>query len=356
MRICILTHGGNFFGRHYAQAFKDRGQDVHMFLLTPVQHELPDVPIQVFAPPELDPNTESRSWYLKTVLPVRRAVRKLRPDIVFAMYLSSAGVVGALSGCRGLVLSARGSDVVQHVASRAWRGVFRWMTRRAAMVHAVSDPLAGMLRDLVGVPDRKLFVCPIGVDTEQLAYVPPSARPNAGRIICTRAHKPIYDQPTLIRALCKLRDRGVDFHVTFGSAAKAETTKSLLADSRMGERVTFLGGYCPAELPELLAGADVYVSSSLADGTSSSLLEAMSTGLFPIVSDIPANRPWVTHGHNGLLFPAGNADALADQLSKALAEPGLRAAAAPRNRQIILERGDKQALMDKLLEAIEKCL
>jgi glycosyltransferase involved in cell wall biosynthesis len=68
------------------------------------------------------------------------------------------------------------------------------------------------------------------------------------------------------------------------------------------------------DLPGFLRAADVYVSASSSDGTSSSLLEAMASGLYPVVSDITANRPWVEHGKNGLLFAVGDAASLAEAL------------------------------------------
>ena len=52
-----------------------------------------------------------------------------------------------------------------------------------------------------------------------------------------------------------------------------------------------------------LGQADIYVSTSLHDGTSVSLLEAMGSGAFPIVTDIPSNREWIHHGQNGFLVP-----------------------------------------------------
>ena len=42
-----------------------------------------------------------------------------------------------------------------------------------------------------------------------------------------------------------------------------------------------------------------------------SILEAMASGSFPIVTDIAANRAWISHGRNGFLVPSGNDKALA---------------------------------------------
>jgi glycosyltransferase involved in cell wall biosynthesis len=87
-----------------------------------------------------------------------------------------------------------------------------------------------------------------------------------------------------------------------------------------------------------LRAAHVYVSTSKSDSTSVSLLEAMAAGCFPVVSDIPANREWVTDGDTALLFPPGDAEALARCLRRAASDAPLRDRAAARNRQVIAER------------------
>jgi glycosyltransferase involved in cell wall biosynthesis len=47
--------------------------------------------------------------------------------------------------------------------------------------------------------------------------------------------------------------------------------------------------------------AAVFASVPESDGTSVSLLEAMAAGCVPVLSDLPANREWVTDGRNGFL-------------------------------------------------------
>ena len=48
--------------------------------------------------------------------------------------------------------------------------------------------------------------------------------------------------------------------------------------------------------------SDIYLSASISDGLSISLLEAFASKLYPIVSDITANSNIIEHGNNGLLF------------------------------------------------------
>jgi glycosyltransferase involved in cell wall biosynthesis len=357
MRIAILTHGVSPFGPLYARAFIAQGHEAEVLSLSACDAGGPGVKVRVVGPPGFKPWQDgSRAAYLKAVLPVRRAVREMKPDIVFGLYLSSGGLAACLSGHPHVVASAQGSDVNTRVGSRLWRAIFRWQGRRADLLHAVSVPLAETLEGVMGIARERIVVSPIGVDTGFLACVDPAARPGRGEILNTRAHWPAYDQPTAVRAMARLKQDGVACRLTFTCTRGAEATQKLVARMDLGDVIAFRPGYAYEELPAVMASADVYISVSLTDGTSQSLLEAMSTGLLPVVSDIPANRPWVEHGKNGLLFPPGDEAALAACVKEALARPEFRAAAAPLNRQIVVERGDVNREAGRLLERFERCL
>ena len=50
------------------------------------------------------------------------------------------------------------------------------------------------------------------------------------------------------------------------------------------------------------AESSIYVSIPASDGTSVSLLEAMSANCIPVVSDLPANKEWISDNTNGIIF------------------------------------------------------
>jgi glycosyltransferase involved in cell wall biosynthesis len=49
-------------------------------------------------------------------------------------------------------------------------------------------------------------------------------------------------------------------------------------------------------------------------------MEALACGLPCLVSDIPANKEWVTEGENGWLFRDGDANHLAEKILTAIAQ------------------------------------
>jgi glycosyltransferase involved in cell wall biosynthesis len=70
-----------------------------------------------------------------------------------------------------------------------------------------------------------------------------------------------------------------------------------------------------------------------------------------VVSDIPGNRDWISHERNGLLFPPGDAIALASCLTRALADSELRLFARRINAGIIRERAVWDSNMGRVEEA-----
>jgi glycosyltransferase involved in cell wall biosynthesis len=73
-----------------------------------------------------------------------------------------------------------------------------------------------------------------------------------------------------------------------------------------------------------LRAMDVFVLPSLSEALSNALMEAMACGCCPIASDVGGNPELVTDGETGLLFPTGDAGALAAKLHLVLRDAELR--------------------------------
>lgn len=97
---------------------------------------------------------------------------------------------------------------------------------------------------------------------------------------------------------------------------------------RLGIPARFPGYVADSELPALLSGASLFLYPSLHEGFGIPLLLAMAAGV-PIVASDGGSLPEVV-GDAGVLFPAGDARALAEILRRAAADPGFLAPYAAR--------------------------
>ena len=358
MRILMVMHANAPWAALYSRWFLARGDDVFVVSFHP--DVIPGVR-SVFLGVEPFDTYANKHVYLTRVPQVRREIRRFAPDLVYAPYLLSNGLTATLSAPRPIVVSALGGDVQPQPEHPAWRRVVQrrlvqLACSRASAVHSVAPHLSDALR-AAGVPDEKITEFPVGVDLSR--FHPDAAAPRAAgppRIVCTRSHQPVYDIPTLIDALARLDARGVEFRATFvGGGDRLEAHRRLASERGLEKSAEFVGVLPHERLPQELRRADVYVSAALSDGTSACLLEALATGLLPVVTDHPANRGWLEHGRTGLLFPPGDAGALASALERALRDVELRRRARQAGPGAVAARGSLEAnmrRMEQLFDAV----
>lgn len=104
----------------------------------------------------------------------------------------------------------------------------------------------------------------------------------------------------------------------------------------LSNRVMLLG--IRHDVPRLLAGADVFVNSSLSEGVSLSILEGMSTGLAVAATNVGGTGEIVDHGVSGLLSSANDPTAMGASLHKLIAGADLRQAMGRAGRQMVIDR------------------
>jgi glycosyltransferase involved in cell wall biosynthesis len=139
-------------------------------------------------------------------------------------------------------------------------------------------------------------------------------------------HKGVH---VLLEAMRRLDTRDVRLHI-HGSRASQPGYSEALVDGIDDPRVTFHGAFAPAELGRVLAGLDVLVVPSLwYENTPFSVLEALHAGVPVVASDLGGIAEIVVPGQSGMLFPAGDAAALAAVLARIAADPQRELALQP---------------------------
>lgn len=96
----------------------------------------------------------------------------------------------------------------------------------------------------------------------------------------------------------------------------AEVERKIAGSAALRGRVHLLGKLEQGELAALYRAADLFVLGSHHEGSGFALIEALSFGVVPVVSDIPPFRVLTDGGRIGALFPVGDAGALARALER----------------------------------------
>ena len=277
---------------------------------------------------------------------LRSALAAFAPDLVDAHFVPNYGLLGALCGRRPLSVTAWGSDLLVKAPSHALqRARARFVLERADLVLADAENLAAAARAL-GAPQDRVHAVPWGVSRER--FHPRGAR-TPGLLLGTRMLEPVYDVATLIRGVAPVMARHAHLRLELtGEGSLRHDLEALAASLLPAGRFAFLGRVDAETMAAKLAAAEIYLSASLSDSTSVSLLEAMASGALPVVSDLEGNREWVRDGEGARLFPPGDAAGLAAALEAALADPAAAEAARARNRAVIAARGDEAVQMEKI--------
>lgn len=335
MTICYLADALSIHTQRWASHFASRGYHVHVISFSP--HSIPGVNVHVAAP-----LTSIKQFGYPLLLPkVRHLIREVRPDVIHAHYVTSYGLLGAMSQYHPFVLTAWGSDILLAPSQSMIRKIAVLLTlRHADLVTSMATHMMQKLAAL-GVPQEKIFTMTFGVDRNVFN---PSLRDHTTEdvdIVCTRAFKPVYNVQLLIRALPHvIRHRPGVRCALIGSGPMLSELQGLARKLGVDANIRWVGNVQEGEMAVWLARARVFVTPSLSDGNSISLNEAMACGSFPIASDIPANREWLEDGRNGFIVPADSPEALAESILKALEDGGLRRVAAERNWSIVQEHAD----------------
>ena len=103
------------------------------------------------------------------------------------------------------------------------------------------------------------------------------------------------------------------------SSFSDEYEKKVRALAKGNSNILFLGYQSGGALEQLFAHAYIYVQASESEGLPVVVLESMSYGVAPLVSDIPENLEAAHHA--GFSFKNTNVDDLAKQLKYVLAHP-----------------------------------
>jgi glycosyltransferase involved in cell wall biosynthesis len=149
-------------------------------------------------------------------------------------------------------------------------------------------------------------------------YVPnTSRRPDQLVLLCVARLSWSKDHATLLRAVAKVRASVPHLELwLLGDGPDRHALEQLCRRLDLMETVRFLGEQ--REVGSWLAQADLFVLSSISEGTPLALLEALSAGLIPIVTAAGGIPEIIERSGVGFVVPVGDDSALAASILTAI--------------------------------------
>lgn len=171
---------------------------------------------------------------------------------------------------------------------------------------SVSDAISQTLIRDVGIPSKKIHTIINGVDTNR--FMPDNSSHNLrhtlnindNRLILGTVARldPIKDISSVINALPNLPE--VEY-IIVGDGPERTHLEQLTQQCNVHDRVHFLG--MRSDIPELMNLFDTFILPSIKEGTSNTLLEAMSAACPVIATHTGGTPDIITQGETGTLIP-----------------------------------------------------
>jgi glycosyltransferase involved in cell wall biosynthesis len=345
--------GSEFVGLDLARQLAARGAQVYCAAIEsgpgPLRERCREYGIEVV---ELQVPTRNPFTRNGLSLALTRRLKDLNLDAIHLQHffaLNKLGLPARLAGIKRVVVTEH--SVLDASQSRAGRLRIRLNWRLADAITVVHPGIKEYLCRRLGVPESRVEVVPIGIDTGSFHRTDRLQRRAAlgigdevvfafvGRLV------PVKDVPGLVASFLAVQSDDVPPArlLIIGDGGDEPTVRRLIENHPLGQRVCLCGEQ--RDVRSYLAAADVFVLNSRSEGTPRALMEAMAMGLTaicPAVGDIPsmiAGRGWLTD-------PASPAS-LESAIRGVLRDPARLTQAGERCRSYVRDHYDNQRSIDR---------
>lgn len=387
-RVCQISHVEQTFNflQPLCRGLVESGHEVHVASTLDkggalIRQYLGTLPIGVHSVPVARAITPSA--LTTDVLSLAKLFRHVRFDVVHVhgplpsyqvrLAAAIARVPIVISHAHGFYFHDR-MPQLQYGCAFAIEWLFcRYLTDALITINSEDHRLA-VTRRFCSPVSRIQYVPGVGVDTTTFRAVQEDLKPRLAirdsmglrntDILCTYVGRIVAEKGILelVSAFSTTSPSLPNVHLAIvGETLPSERDQrtlgrlhDLVAGTGCGSRVHLLGRR--EDVADILRASDLFCLPSHREGMPVSLMEAMSTSLPCIASDIRGCRDVVVHESTGLLFEAGDADSLARSLSRLCTDASLRDRLGAAARERIVQDFSIEATLPKQLALYESLL
>lgn len=335
MKILILANPANPHTIKWANSLNAEGIEVYLFGLNKYDRSSfnENIKIEIFNVPQKllinEYGSFSKIFYLASLIKIKNYIKKIKPDILHAHYISSYGLLGALTNFHPYFISVWGSDIYNVPQKNfVYRKLIEHSLNKADRIMSTSFAMAHQTKRYT---KKEISVIPFGIDTDKFKPMKVDSifKKETFIIGTIKTLEKKYGIEYLIRAFNLVKEKLPSITLKLlivGSGKLDNYLKKLTAELNLENDIIFTGYIAPDQIPRYHNMLDIYAALSIEDSESFGVaaLEASACEKPVVVSDVSGFAEVVKNNITGFVVERKNIQLAADAMIKLVKDKALR--------------------------------
>ncbi len=232
---------------------------------------------------------------------LKRTLKKIDPDVIHIHQVNRLAYFTTRAANKlkiPVLTTAWGSDVlVVPKRNKFSHFIVKKTLERSKAVTADSHEM---------IDAMKLLVPQGNYTWVQYGITPVEPQTKEKLVYSNRLHRPLYRIDKIIDYFADFNVENPDWRLVIGATGEdTDALKQKVMEMNLQSKVDFVGWLDGTTNKDYYARSMIYISIPHSDGTSVSLLEAMSAGCIPVVSDLKVSHEWISSNENGIIESPG---------------------------------------------------
>jgi hypothetical protein len=392
MKLLIIAMSGSIHVARWIRQISDQGWDIHLFPSIDdgkIHPLIENVTIyhSIFGREPHHPSVKRKGIYLpplpyiqKTEGVIRvlwniafasyrarqlaRVIDKIRPDLIHVIEFQHAGYLFlearkfVKQPMPRLLITNLGSDIYLFGRLKDHRDKVKALVQAADYYDCECERDIQLAKDL-GMTAKNWPVFPNtgGFDLDHIATLRQPGPVSERRLIMLKGYQGWAGRALFgLRAIEMCADMLQGYRLVTYTTNEEVMIAAELFTQRTGIPVEIIQGLSHDDILRYFGQARIYVGVNISDGISTSLLEAMVMGAFPIQTCTACADEWITDGETGLIISPEDPHVIAQALRRALVDDNLVNHAAAQNARVAAERLDSRQIKALTISLYEKTI